>query len=365
LAGEHPTTPEQHEVNFMFRFAKYFLFALVILAPLAMPSPAPAQVSVGIGIHIGPPALPVYVQPVCPAVGYIWTPGYWAYGDDGYFWVPGTWVLAPTPGYLWTPGYWGWGGGAYLFHAGYWGPHVGFYGGINYGFGYGGVGFVGGEWRGGVYHYNTAVTNVNTTVIHNTYRTTVINNTTVNRVSFNGGTGGTVARPNSSELAAAREHHVAATSLQEQHLQAARGNRTLLASENHGHPAVAATARPGVFSGKEVVAAHGAGNTTNRPTNTASTNGANTHLDRPPNSHTTGTSATPKSNTTTNTNRPNTVHSNTTNTNRPPTNTNTTHPNTAQPVHSSTSKPPQQHTNSKAPSEPHHEGSHPGGVRGR
>ena len=26
-------------------------------------------------------------------------------------------------------------------NAGYWGPHVGFYGGINYGYGYGGVGY--------------------------------------------------------------------------------------------------------------------------------------------------------------------------------------------------------------------------------
>ena len=79
----------------MFRFGKYLILALLIFTPLAMPSAAPAQISVGIGIHIGPPALPVYVQPVCPAVGYIWTPGYWAYGPYGYYWVPGTWVLSP------------------------------------------------------------------------------------------------------------------------------------------------------------------------------------------------------------------------------------------------------------------------------
>ena len=53
-------------------------------------------------------------------------------------------------GVLWTPGYWGFVGGVYMFHAGYWGPHIGFYGGVNYGFGYGGVGFVGGRWRGGI-----------------------------------------------------------------------------------------------------------------------------------------------------------------------------------------------------------------------
>src|SRR5215469_2872401 len=154
------------------------------------------QIAVGVSVRVGPPALPVYAQPICPGPGYIWTPGYWGWKDDaGYYWVPGTWVVAPV-GLLWTPGYWGWAGGVYAWHAGYWGPHVGFYGGINYGFGYTGVGFVGGAWHGGVYSYNTAVTNVNTTVVHNTYNTTVINNnTTVNRVSYNGGTGGTTAQP--------------------------------------------------------------------------------------------------------------------------------------------------------------------------
>ena len=61
-----------------------------------------------------------------------------------------TWVSPPAVGVLWTPGYWGWVDGVYLWHAGYWGPHIGFYGGVNYGFGYGGVGCQGGYWRGGV-----------------------------------------------------------------------------------------------------------------------------------------------------------------------------------------------------------------------
>src|SRR5271154_4758282 len=185
----------------MLRFIKYFLLALLILAPLAMPSPAPAQIAVGVSIRIGPPVLPVYAQPVCPGVGYIWTPGYWAYGSDDYYWVPGTWVLAPTPGYLWTPGYWGFVGGAYGWHGGYWGPHIGFYGGVNYGFGYGGVGFAGGTWNGGVFQYNRAYSNVGTVVsVNNTYnKTVVVNNTTVNRTSFNGGTGGTTAQPTAAE----------------------------------------------------------------------------------------------------------------------------------------------------------------------
>ena len=77
-------------------------------------------------VNVGPPELPVYEQPVIPEPGYLWSPGYWAYGDDGYFWVPGTWVLPPEPGLVWTPGYWGWGGDAYAWNDGYWGPTVGY-----------------------------------------------------------------------------------------------------------------------------------------------------------------------------------------------------------------------------------------------
>src|ERR1700720_334077 len=117
------------------------LFGLVMLT---MSAAAFAQI--GVSITVAPPALPVYEQPPVPAPGYLWTPGYWAYGPEGYFWVPGVWVQPPQVGVLWTPGYWGWGGGMYRWNAGYWGPHVGFYGGVNYGFGYGGVGFVGGRW---------------------------------------------------------------------------------------------------------------------------------------------------------------------------------------------------------------------------
>ena len=76
---------------------------------------------------------------------------------------------------------------------GYWGPHVGFYGGVNYGFGYGGVGFVGGRWNGGFFAYNTAVLNVGVGVgFHSTYvdRTVIVNNNNFSHTSFNGGPGG-------------------------------------------------------------------------------------------------------------------------------------------------------------------------------
>lgn len=230
------------------------LLLMGFVVALAMPVASQAQIAVGISVHVGPPALPVYAQPVCPGAGYIWTPGYWAYGDDGYYWVPGTWVLAPEPGLLWTPGYWGWGGGVYVWHAGYWGPHVGFYGGINYGYGYTGVGFWGGEWRGREFVYNRSVTNVNVTLIHNYYNKTVVVNN-VNRVSYNGGEGGIMARPSHDEERWAHERHIEARHEQIEHEHAAREDRSLRASVNHGRPAIAATGRPGDFHGHNVVAA--------------------------------------------------------------------------------------------------------------
>jgi hypothetical protein len=233
-----------------------WLFALVVSAISAASF---AQVS--IAIRIGPPALPVYEQPLCPAEGYIWTPGYWAYDYDygDYYWVPGTWVLAPEAGFLWTPGYWGWGGDRFLFHEGYWGPRVGFYGGINYGFGYFGNGYEGGRWDHDRFFYNRSVNNVNVTNIHNVYNTTVINNTTVNRVSYNGGSGGINARPTHQEEAAQRERHLPPVGAQTQHLEAARANPELRASANHGRPPVAATPRPGAFNERGAVPAREAG----------------------------------------------------------------------------------------------------------
>ena len=218
---------------------KYTLLAAAAIAFCA--TPVTSLAAIGISITVGPPALPVYTQPPCPTEGYIWTPGYWAYGEEGYYWVPGVWLAPPRVGVLWTPGYWGWGGSVYAWHAGYWGPHVGFYGGINYGFGYGGAGFVGGNWIGGAYHYNTAVTNVNTAVVRNVYvNRTVVNNTTVvNRVSYNG-PGGVTARPSVQEQAALREQHIQPTSNQFAHERVAAQDRTQLASLNHGRPTTAA-----------------------------------------------------------------------------------------------------------------------------
>jgi WXXGXW repeat (2 copies) len=207
--------------------------------------PAASFAQVAISVAIAPPALPVYAQPPCPVEGYMWTPGYWGWRTEGYYWVPGVWVAPPRPGVFWTPGYWGFAGGLYGWHAGYWGPHVGFYGGINYGFGYGGVGFWGGRWVGERFAYNTAVVNVNTTVVHNTYiDRTGVNNTTINNnhYSFNG-QGGVNARATATERSAGRENHFQPTSNQLSHEQTARGDDHQLASFNHGQPASTAMDR--------------------------------------------------------------------------------------------------------------------------
>jgi hypothetical protein len=241
------------------------LFALVVLS---VSTTSFAQIS--ISVAFGPPALPVYEQPICPGDGYIWTPGYWAWDPDvgDYYWVPGTWVLAPEVGFLWTPPWWGWSGGVFIFHEGYWGPHVGFYGGVWYGFGYFGHGFEGGRWDHDHFFYNRSVTNINVVNVHNVYNETVINNNvTINRVSYNGGPGGIEAHPRREDEIAERERHIGAVEAQTHHLQEARGNRELRASVNEGKPGIAATPRPGEFHDREAVGAREAGAPYHPPAN--------------------------------------------------------------------------------------------------
>jgi YXWGXW repeat-containing protein len=214
------------------------------------------QADVDVSVDVEPPPLPVYDQPPIPDPGYMWTPGYWAWDDaTGYYWVPGTWVLPPEPELLWTPGYWGWDNGVYLFHRGYWGAHIGFYGGVAYGFGYTGDGYEGGYWRGGSFFYNRTVNNISNVRITNVYEKTVVVNNRTN-VSFNGGTGGTTARATPEQLAAANERHIPPTAEQTRHVEMSAKDPSLALNSNHGHPAIAATAQPGRFSGPGVIAAH-------------------------------------------------------------------------------------------------------------
>ena len=228
-----------------------------------------AQVAVSAQIEVAPPEIPEYVQPACPTDGYLWTPGYWAYGAFGYYWVPGVWISPPTVGYLWTPGYWGCNNGIYAWNGGYWGSNIGFYGGVNYGYGYGGRGFYGGRWEGGAFRYNSAVWSVNSS-FHNTYSDRTGINSGGSRSSFNG-KGGVTAEPNAAEQSAMKEKHMQPTSAQQSHEHSASNSKSQRASVNGGHPSVAAKSTVG---GQRF---NSSGHTMAAPAHTSHTVAAPTH----------------------------------------------------------------------------------------
>src|SRR6266496_4259815 len=192
------------------------LRCLVLAGFLALPL-ASSFAQVGISVNFAPPVLPVYEQPPCPVAGYIWTPGYWGYGYDvgDYYWVPGAWDAPPTVGLLWTPSWWGWNNGAYVFNQGYWG----------------------GRWSGNTFQYNTAVTRVNTNVVHNTYINNSVNKqVTANRASFNGPNGVNAQETAAQKAAAANAKKMPPTSQQLSRQQAASKDQNLRASVNKGKP---------------------------------------------------------------------------------------------------------------------------------
>jgi hypothetical protein len=215
------------------------LLKTILLAAAAL-SPIVANADVAISVGIAPPPIPVYVQPPIPGDGYIWVPGYWAWStpDNDYYWVPGAWMFAPFAGALWTPGYWGWVGHSYIWHGGYWGTHIGYYGGINYGFGYTGIGYRGGYWDHGSLRYNRAINNFGGTHITNVYNAPVhIDNST--HVSYNGGAGGVRTMPTAAQRNDTFQHY-APTSAQVNQEQMARSQPHMRAPANSGAPVVGA-----------------------------------------------------------------------------------------------------------------------------
>ncbi|QES89015.1 YXWGXW repeat-containing protein [Rhizosphaericola mali] len=209
---------------------KKWQIILILFFAITFSYRANAQVS--LSINFAPPALISYDQPECPGDGYMWIPGYWAYSPEtGYYWVPGYWTLPPAPGLLWTPGYWGYDGNDYVWNAGYWGNNVGFYGGINYGYGYFGTGFVGGMWNGNTFQYNTAVVHIGRN-IRNTYsnRNFSTNNS---HASFNG-RGGVQINQNNSERQYAQQQRYESTPDQRMQRQAAISNTQFHYQNNNG-----------------------------------------------------------------------------------------------------------------------------------
>jgi hypothetical protein len=218
--------------------------ALLIAAAANGPATADVRCGPTAATRVGvapPPPLPETDQPPMPAYGYVWTPGSWYWNADvnDYYWSPGAWILPPAIGLFWTPGYWGWDDGGYLYHTGYWGSHVGFYGGVRYGFGYWGHGYDGGYWNGRTFYYNRAYNNVGGLHINALYNRRAPQDRGGSRISFNGGRGGIVATARDDERLAERDKHVGATSEQTRHAQSAAGDPGLRAGINHGHPLLA------------------------------------------------------------------------------------------------------------------------------
>jgi hypothetical protein len=119
---------------------------------------------------------------------------------------------------------------------------------VNYGYGYMGVGFVGGMWRGHSFIYNTAVMHVDERHIHNVYvdRDVVRRYTIANdrRVSFSGGRDGIHHDPMPEERFADRDRHVEESQYQRSHENAARSDKSFYARNNGGHPSNVVVQRP-------------------------------------------------------------------------------------------------------------------------
>jgi len=254
------------------------VFVLLSAMTFSIPqSYSQVLVSAALSIRVAPPMLRVYSQPECPIDGYLWSPGYWAYDSGGYYWVAGEWVLPPSEGLLWTPGYWSFSGGYYGWQTGYWGSVVGFYGGVNYGYGYSGHGYNGGMWQGGHFRYNTAVANVNRYVIHNTY----VNHAgsgnsgrSNNRRSFNG-PGGITARPSGEQQTAREGQHMPPTSKQSSHVRG-EGNvsQSHTSPNEKTHASMPKNPASESHRGQNAVSNHTVRNTPSKPANER----ANTHL---------------------------------------------------------------------------------------
>lgn len=228
------------------RASTYLLPLLLGCTALAgcVVAPAPGQLAPGqyaAGQYVtndeiteAPPPLREYEQPPIPAEGYIWTPGFYQHNRAGYYWVSGVWVEPPSVGFLWTPGYWGFSGGYYRWNAPYWGPSVGYYGGINYGYGYFGRGYEGGRWDGGRFRYNQAHNNFGDRRFSNSYNAPTQYRGNGGRTSFNGGSNGVRDQPGPGQRSLPPDQRRPPTVAQTQHFGASQGNVGLQQLGNPG-----------------------------------------------------------------------------------------------------------------------------------
>ena len=74
----------------------------IVSAILASGLTAPAFAQVGIYIGRTPPPMRYEVEGPMPGPGYVWTEGYWAWGDGRYEWRRGAWQRPPYEGAYWS-----------------------------------------------------------------------------------------------------------------------------------------------------------------------------------------------------------------------------------------------------------------------
>jgi hypothetical protein len=199
-----------------------------------------------ISVSMMPPPLPAYNLPPCPDQNLVWVPGYWGWFQNNYYWVPGAWVEPPFAGAMWTPSYWSWSHHVftmYTWHSGYWSYHVGYYGGVNYGYGYGGFGYSGGVWHGGLFAYNLEIVPVDNRWVRETFRDPgLVDRGYIDRNNhsgFNGGPGGVDYHISPEEQAVEHEKHWEPTAFQVQYETGIRSDQTYWYNTNHGQPAPA------------------------------------------------------------------------------------------------------------------------------
>lgn len=85
-------------MKFIHSICSFFVaLTLAVCACLAIPAQL-ALAQIDVTANSAPPPIPVTDQPPCPGDGYLWTPGYWAYGPRGYLWQAGAWVTPPYAG---------------------------------------------------------------------------------------------------------------------------------------------------------------------------------------------------------------------------------------------------------------------------
>ena len=139
------TKADQDRGTLMASHYSSYIIGSLVLALLVLTFPTLSRRSTFVSVLVHPHCPDT--RSACPADRSTFDAGYRPYDSDynDYYWVPGTWVMAPQPGLFWTPGYWAWNGNGFLFNEGYRAPQVGFYGGINYGYGYFGQGYQGSD----------------------------------------------------------------------------------------------------------------------------------------------------------------------------------------------------------------------------